>query len=131
MCTRRKRKAVVLALRGTMSMADIVTDAVAHPEQIDDWLPPRFAKVLIKPATSLLGDMLDALSRKCPALHTLRMRRQRLMHWARMDLPDTSCRSSKPDVRRRQTRIRGELLATLALWLRHLRCLLTWRRSAS
>lgn len=41
----RKRKAVVLALRGTMSMADIVTDAVAHPEQIDDWLPPHFAKV--------------------------------------------------------------------------------------
>ena len=41
----RKRKAVVLALRGTMSMADIVTDAVAHPEQIDDWLPPTFAKV--------------------------------------------------------------------------------------
>ncbi len=40
----RKRKAVVLALRGTMSMADIVTDAVAHPEQIDDWLPPHFAK---------------------------------------------------------------------------------------
>ena len=37
---------MVLALRGTMSMADIVTDAVAHPEQIDDWLPPRFAKVL-------------------------------------------------------------------------------------
>ena len=41
----RKRKAVVLALRGTMSMADIVTDAVAHPEQIDNWLPPHFAKV--------------------------------------------------------------------------------------
>ena len=41
----RKRKAVVLALRGTMSMADIVTDAVAHPEQIDDWLPPTFAQV--------------------------------------------------------------------------------------
>ena len=41
----RRRKAVVLALRGTMSMADIVTDAVAHPEQIDDWLPPTFAKV--------------------------------------------------------------------------------------
>ncbi len=51
--TCRKRKAVVLALRGTMSMADIVTDAVAHPEQIDDWLPPRFAKVSCATAACL------------------------------------------------------------------------------
>lgn len=42
---RRHRKAVVLALRGTMSMADVVTDAVVHPEPIDDWLPPRFSRV--------------------------------------------------------------------------------------
>lgn len=44
---------MVLALRGTMSMADIVTDAVAHPEQIDDWLPPRFARV--RASAGLLG----------------------------------------------------------------------------
>ena len=50
----RKRKAVVLALRGTMSMADIVTDAVAHPENIDDWLPPHFAKVVLASAAGLL-----------------------------------------------------------------------------
>ena len=49
----RKRKAVVLALRGTMSMADIVTDAVAHPEEIDDWLPPHFAKVCWSSAAAL------------------------------------------------------------------------------
>ena len=42
---RRHRKAVVLALRGRMSMADVVTDAVVHPEPIDDWLPPKFSQV--------------------------------------------------------------------------------------
>ena len=41
----RKRKAVVVAIRGTMSMADVVTDAVVHPEGIDDWLPPKLSKV--------------------------------------------------------------------------------------
>jgi hypothetical protein len=43
-CLNRKRKAVVVAIRGTMSLADIVTDAVVHPEGIDDWLPPAFSK---------------------------------------------------------------------------------------
>lgn len=38
-------------------MADIVTDAVAHPEQIDDWLPPHFAKVRWSTTTVL----------RCPA----------------------------------------------------------------
>jgi len=42
----RKREAVVVAIRGTMSMADVVTDAVVHPEGIDDWLPPAFSEVL-------------------------------------------------------------------------------------
>lgn len=41
----RKRKSVVVAIRGTMSMADVVTDAVVHPEGIDDWLPPALSKV--------------------------------------------------------------------------------------
>ncbi|KAK9821582.1 hypothetical protein WJX81_008445 [Elliptochloris bilobata] len=35
----RKRRAVVVAIRGTSSLADLVTDAVVHPEAIDDWLP--------------------------------------------------------------------------------------------
>ncbi len=34
-----RRKAVVVALRGTMTLADVVTDAVAVPERIDGWLP--------------------------------------------------------------------------------------------
>lgn len=37
---RRKRRTVVVAIRGTSSLADLVTDAVVHPEAIDDWLPP-------------------------------------------------------------------------------------------
>ncbi|BDA43045.1 probable Sn1-specific diacylglycerol lipase alpha [Coccomyxa sp. Obi] len=40
----KKRKSVVVAIRGTMSMADVVTDAVVHPEGIDDWLPPALSK---------------------------------------------------------------------------------------
>ena len=31
---------MVVAIRGTSSLADLVTDAVVHPEAIDDWLPP-------------------------------------------------------------------------------------------
>jgi len=34
----------VVAIRGTSSLADLVTDAVVHPEAIDDWLPPAQAK---------------------------------------------------------------------------------------
>lgn len=30
---------MVVALRGTMSLADVVTDAVAVPERVDGWLP--------------------------------------------------------------------------------------------
>jgi hypothetical protein len=41
----RERKAVVVAIRGTMSIADVVTDAVVHPEDINDWLPPKFSRV--------------------------------------------------------------------------------------
>ena len=50
---RRKRRTVVVAIRGTSSLADMVTDAVVHPEAIDDWLPPgreqaRPAPVLVR-----------------------------------------------------------------------------------
>lgn len=47
-----------------MSMADVVTDAVVHPEGIDDWLPPKLSKVHFFPwdegvdtcyATSCMG----------------------------------------------------------------------------
>lgn len=32
-------KAVVIAIRGTISVADLVTDVVVYPEVIDDWIP--------------------------------------------------------------------------------------------
>jgi hypothetical protein len=56
----------VVAIRGTMSMADVVTDAVVHPEGIDDWLPPKLSKVSINfldkevgacEATSCIGNV--------------------------------------------------------------------------
>ena len=37
---------MVLAIRGTSSVADLVTDAVMHPEPIGDWLPAEYSKVL-------------------------------------------------------------------------------------
>eukprot|EP00884_Botryococcus_braunii_P020127 jgi/Botrbrau1/6799/Bobra.0153s0002.1 len=40
----RRRKTVVVALRGTMTLADVVTDAVAVPERIDGWLPKGVMK---------------------------------------------------------------------------------------
>ena len=30
---------MVVALRGTQSIADLVTDAVVHPEPMEDWIP--------------------------------------------------------------------------------------------
>lgn len=41
----RKNKAVVVAIRGTMSLADLVTDAVVHPESLAEWLPAATRKV--------------------------------------------------------------------------------------
>lgn len=46
----------MVAIRGTMSMADVVTDAVVHPEGIDDWLPPAFSEVLPVVARSRCAD---------------------------------------------------------------------------
>jgi uncharacterized membrane protein YgcG len=37
-------RAVVIALRGTIGITDLVTDAVVHPDQIDDWLPNEVAE---------------------------------------------------------------------------------------
>lgn len=41
----RKTKSVVVAIRGTMSLADLVTDAVVHPECLSGWLPVVTRKV--------------------------------------------------------------------------------------
>ena len=35
----REKKSVVVAIRGTQSIADLVTDAVVHPESMESWLP--------------------------------------------------------------------------------------------
>lgn len=36
---RREKKSVVVAIRGTQSIADLVTDAVVHPEPMESWVP--------------------------------------------------------------------------------------------
>ena len=36
------RRSVVVAIRGTWSMEDIITDSVAEPECLADWLPKAF-----------------------------------------------------------------------------------------
>ncbi|KAK9829311.1 hypothetical protein WJX72_005111 [[Myrmecia] bisecta] len=40
----RPTRTVVVAIRGTVSIADLVTDAVVHPECINSWLPKGFRK---------------------------------------------------------------------------------------
>lgn len=39
-CLDRPRRAVVVAVRGTVSLQDAITDIVVNPEPIDDWVPP-------------------------------------------------------------------------------------------
>ncbi len=38
----REKKSVVVAIRGTQSIADLVTDAVVHPESMESWVPQVF-----------------------------------------------------------------------------------------
>ena len=38
-CLDRPRRAVVVAVRGTVSLQDAITDIVVNPEPIDDWVP--------------------------------------------------------------------------------------------
>ncbi|KAL3137504.1 hypothetical protein ABBQ38_004792 [Trebouxia sp. C0009 RCD-2024] len=40
----KEKKKVVVAIRGTQSIADLVTDAVVHPEPMDSWVPQDFLK---------------------------------------------------------------------------------------
>lgn len=42
----RKRREVVLAVRGTVSLADAITDIVVAPEAVDNWIPPAEREVL-------------------------------------------------------------------------------------
>ena len=57
----RKTTSVVVAIRGTMSFADLATDAMALPECIWDWLPDSLRKVLLIPCACLCN-----LSRPSP-----------------------------------------------------------------
>ena len=43
----REHEAVVVAFRGTYSMADVFTDAVALPQPADAWLSPGLRQVCI------------------------------------------------------------------------------------
>lgn len=49
----REKKSVVVAIRGTQSIADLVTDAVVHPEPMESWVPKvvfsSFCQRLSKP----------------------------------------------------------------------------------
>lgn len=60
----RERKAVVLAIRGTSSLADVVTDAVVRPAPVDDWLPEQYKSVrhALSRMTLVLSFMHDTLN---------------------------------------------------------------------
>ncbi|EFN60123.1 expressed protein, partial [Chlorella variabilis] len=49
------RRAVVLAIRGTISIADLVTDAVVYPEPLDSFLPQEIKEELSEPAFAHAG----------------------------------------------------------------------------
>ena len=38
-------RSVVVAVRGTATMEDVVTDSVAQPDTLQDWLPEDIHKV--------------------------------------------------------------------------------------
>ena len=40
-----QRGCVVLSLRGTLTMQDLVTDLILDPVHLDSWLPAAFTKV--------------------------------------------------------------------------------------
>ncbi|KAK9811146.1 hypothetical protein WJX73_006499 [Symbiochloris irregularis] len=61
----RDRKAVVLAIRGTSSLADVVTDAVVRPAPMQDWLPEQYKSRLTEKQLQRLfahGGILAATS---------------------------------------------------------------------
>ena len=41
----RPTKSVVLAIRGTVSVADLATDMLADPEPMEEWLPDTMTPV--------------------------------------------------------------------------------------
>ena len=52
----RPTKSVVLAIRGTVSVADLATDMLADPEPMEEWLPDTMAPVChVVPFALLVG----------------------------------------------------------------------------
>ena len=45
-CLDRPTKSIVLAIRGTQSLADAATDLLAYPKKLDRWLPQNWKEVL-------------------------------------------------------------------------------------
>ncbi|KAL4421634.1 hypothetical protein ABPG75_010925 [Micractinium tetrahymenae] len=54
-CLDHGKHAVVVAIRGTISAADIVTDAIVYPEPLDSFLPPDIKEELTEPAFAHAG----------------------------------------------------------------------------
>ena len=74
----RKCKAVVVAIRGTMSLADLVTDAVVEPHHLKDWMPAATRKVPCKSLPSSSQSyrvqqtkLIIALHRTCMPVQSL------------------------------------------------------------
>lgn len=67
----KEKKSVVVAIRGTQSIADLVTDAVVHPEPMESWVPQDYVKQhgalgavfghagMVASAEAILKDMED------------------------------------------------------------------------
>ena len=41
----RPTKSIVMAIRGTSSIADLATDMLAEPESLEEWLPDTMTEV--------------------------------------------------------------------------------------
>ena len=55
---------MVVAIRGTVSLADLVTDAVVHPEPLHDWLSAATRKVT-PPSVARASTTLTVSVRLC------------------------------------------------------------------
>ncbi len=62
----RETTSVVVSIRGTMSFADLATDAMALPESIWEWLPDSLRKVSVHSALLNCHDLRShKLCRSC------------------------------------------------------------------
>ena len=56
----RPTKSIVVAIRGTVSVADLATDMLADPEPMEEWLPDTMTEVghAVAPAHVLMTMMI-------------------------------------------------------------------------